>query len=183
MAERRWIAYYREGGNDLTNHTDGGEGLVNATDDTRAKLRAYREAEWLDPERRATLLATLRAADRRAKISSALRGRTKTPEHIAKLPQNRPGRTLTAEHKQAISAGLRGRKHRPETIEKLRQLNRGNRYGVGNRSRTGHVQSAEERRRKSETQKGRPKSAEHRERIRAGALRRWARARGGIWEA
>src|SRR5437660_1595370 len=34
-AERRWIAYFRERGCDLCNHTDGGEGLCGASEETR----------------------------------------------------------------------------------------------------------------------------------------------------
>jgi len=54
-AERRWIASYRAAGADLTNHTDGGEGILNASEETRSKLRALRTAEWQNPATRDTL--------------------------------------------------------------------------------------------------------------------------------
>jgi len=176
-AERRWIAHYRGQGVDLTNHTSGGEGLQNATEDTRAKLRRCRELEWSDPQRRTELLAIMRLPDRRAKISAALSGMRKTADHVAKLPQNRKGRTMSASQREAIRRSQIGRRHRPDTIEKLRELNRGNHHGAGNRSRKGQVQSAAERNKKSAALKGRAKTMEHREKIRQGALRRWARDR------
>ena len=176
-AERRWITRFRDLGVDLTNLTDGGEGLHNASAETRAKLAAIREAAWSDPETRERLLNTLRSPERRAKISAALRGRKKSPEHVAKLPQNQPGWPHSPEWRAKVAESQRGRKHSPETLAKLSALNKGNRYGLGNRSRSGQQISEEERRKHSEALKGRPKSTEHREKIRQGALARWARQR------
>jgi hypothetical protein len=55
--------------------------------------------------------------------------------------------------KKHISESLTGRPGRPmsdETKEKLRQINIGNQYGIGNKSRTGYKNSAEMNQRISE---------------------------------
>ena len=88
-AERKWIKYWRSLGADLTNHTDGGEGLQNATADTRAKLAEIRRKAWArtSPEERE---ARMRDPERRRRISEALRGRP--APWTRRLPQNQPGR-------------------------------------------------------------------------------------------
>lgn len=176
-AERYWIQHYRALGCDLTNHTDGGEGLSNATEDTRAKLRAYRQADWADPGRRTQLLTVLHSPQRRAKISIALKGKPKTAEHVANLPQNKPGWHHTEEAKAHIAANCRGHRWTPDEIEVLRDENKGNTYGLGNKSHRGRTLTPEHRGRIGEHQRGRPKTPEHREKIRQAALRRWARYR------
>lgn len=44
--EQYWIKYYREQGCDLTNLTDGGEGSVNPSEETREKLRNAALRQW-----------------------------------------------------------------------------------------------------------------------------------------
>jgi hypothetical protein len=173
--EREWIAWYRASGADLTNLTDGGEGLVGASPETRAKISANQKAAMNDPIHRAKVFTSARSV----RISAALSGRPKSPAHVAKLPQNQPGRTLTAEHRAAISAGLRvaGWRHTPETKAKLRAFNVGNRRGFGNKSRTGQHRSAEERAKVSAALSGKPFTESHRKAIKKGALARWARTR------
>lgn len=176
-AERRWIALYRNTGLDLTNHTDGGEGLTNASEETRQKLSAIGNAMWNDPEQREKLLTAVKSPERRAKISAALTGKQKSPDHVAKLPQNQPGWHHSEATRQKLAEVNRGRKHKPETINKLVEINKGNQYGKGNKSRLGQKIGDEERRKRSLATRGKPKSPEHREKIRLGALRRWERQR------
>lgn len=90
------------------------------------------------------------------------------------------------EWRQNISKSLTGRKGRPmseENKEKLRQRNIGNKYGLGNKSRTGYrnseemnrhisegakkvVHTEEWNRKVSESLKGKPKSEKHKEALR-----------------
>ena len=177
-AEVRWIVHFRSEGADLTNLTDGGEGLTNASIETREKLSLLRRMEWSDLRIRQAKLLILKSPERAAKISAALRGKPKSPKHIAKLLQNQPGRSLTEEHKAKIRVNSRGHRWSPEEIKALKSRNMGNQYGLGNISRKGQKQSLEECRKKSEAMKGVPKSPEHREKLRIAALRRWARERG-----
>jgi hypothetical protein len=172
-AERRWIAHFRAEGADLTNHTDGGEGLCGASAETRAKLSASAKARMADPAFRAKVFT----AERAARISAALSGRPKSPEHVAKLPQNQPGCHHTDEAKQRMRLASTGRQHSVATIELLREASRGNAYGVGNRSRTGQTPSVEELRKRSAATKGRPKGEAHRQRIAEGLTKAWAAGR------
>lgn len=66
------IAHYRAIGHPLTNQTDGGEGLCNPSVETRAKMAARQ-------------IGKKHSGERCAKIGRAHRGRTLSPEHIAKL--------------------------------------------------------------------------------------------------
>ena len=90
------------------------------------------------------------------------------------------------EWRQHISESLTGRKGHPmseENKEKLRQINLGNTYGIGNKSRTGYHNSEEMNKRISEglkkvvhtkewnekvskSLKGKPKSEQHKEALR-----------------
>jgi hypothetical protein len=89
-AERKWIAYFREQGHDLTNATSGGEGApgFRFTDEQKAGLR--------ERNRRV-------AEERAAGIRPPL------PKH------HRPH---TEEEKQAISARQKGIKKSPESVRK-----------------------------------------------------------------
>jgi len=178
-AERRWIALLRKAGCDLTNHTDGGEGLCNPSAETREKLRQLRIAEWADPERRQFLLKIIQSPERRERISARLVGSRKTADHIAKLPQMQPGRKLSPEHAEKLRDHLRVKGYKwPKGIspsevirKKISDALRGNQHTLG------RVMPEAEKRQRSITQHGRPKTAETREKMRLAALRRWEKQR------
>ena len=86
-AERRWIAHYRARVK-LCNIVDGGGGAVGSE----------------------------RTAEQRKRISDALKGRKKTPEHVARATANRKWSGHTAESRARISAGVR----RPEALAKIK---------------------------------------------------------------
>jgi hypothetical protein len=171
--ERAWIAYYRQLGCDLCNHTDGGDGLNNPDQETRSKISAITKSRMSCPAIRAKIFT----AERASKISASLTGVLKTKEHIANLPQNtKGGRSLSPEHKAKLAAS-NSHKWSREEIELIRVANIGNKYAVGNKNRTGQRQSESERAKKSAALSGRPKTDEHREKIRQGLLRAWAKRR------
>lgn len=170
-AERRWIAYHRGLGADLTNHTDGGEGLTGLDDEARGRLGQKMHELMSDPSHRAKVFTQ----ERNRRVSAGLKGKKKSPEHVAKLPQNQKGRRLTEEHRRKISAGSSHHKPSPEQIEASRRRATGNKWGVGNRSRTGQTVPAPERLKKSLAEQGRPKPERHCERISEGQRRAWAR--------
>ena len=172
-AECFWIAYFRRDGCDLTNHTDGGEGLHNPTEETREKIRSYRKQCFLDQGYKQRIFTPERAE----KISKSLSGKPKSAAHVARLPQNQKGYKRNPETVAKVAAMLVGCKHTPETIARMRELHKGNQHGIGNKSRAGQTQSQEERAKKSATLKGRPKSEEHKANIRLAALNRWKKAR------
>lgn len=114
-----WIAHYRSAGIDLTNGTDGGDGLTNPSPELRQKIadsvRGFRHT-----------------AEARAKIRAAQLGRPKYQPSGWKKKHR-----LTSEQRAHIAAGRQraiaeGRKggwpegvpRSPETIEKIRQAKR-----------------------------------------------------------
>lgn len=120
----------------------------------------------------------------KANISEATKAAMSRPEVRGKFlsaTQNK-----SEEWRRRISDTLTGRKGKPmsdATREKLRQINKGNTYGIGNKSRTGYRNSEEMNRhiseglrnvvhtdewnkRVSESLKGKPKSESHKEALR-----------------
>lgn len=96
--EMERIAFWRNDGADLVNHTDGGDGQ-----------RGRKQSE-----------------ETRLKISNSLKGRKKSPEHRAKVglahkgKQWFLGRKRSPEDRAAISARNKGRRLTRESIEKMR---------------------------------------------------------------
>lgn len=181
-AEVKWIAHFRSTGCDLTNATTGGEGLHDPSPETRARIREIQLAAWADPEERARRSAVYSLPEWRAAVSAGLRGKSKTAEHVAALPQNRKGYQWSEEVRAArreimVRIGSLGRSGpRSEAqLQHTRKLIEGNRGRPG--WARGRVLTEEERRARSTAQLGRPKSDEHKEKIRQAALRRWAKIR------
>ena len=90
----------------------------------------------------------------REKITEATKEAMNRPEVREKFLESVSNKS--DEWRQHISEALTGHKGHPmsnETKEKLRQINIGNKYGVGNKSRTGYHNSEEMNRRISESQK------------------------------
>lgn len=182
-AEVKWIAHFRSTGCDLTNATAGGEGLHDPSPETRARIREIQLAAWADPEERARRLVPYTSEARRAAVSAGLRGKPKSTEHVAALPQNGKDypwsdevraarRSLLVTHAHPVAHSM---PRTPAQMQHIRQLIEGNRGRPG--WARGRVLTDEERQVRSAAQLGRPKSEEHKEKIRQGALRRWARAR------
>ena len=82
QAEREWIASFKSAGFNLTNNTDGGDGVCGLPPETREKMRQT----WIGRKHKPETLAKLRAARAlrvttdatRAKHSSSMRGRVIT---------------------------------------------------------------------------------------------------------
>lgn len=182
-AEVKWIAYFRAAGCDLTNATSGGEGLHNPTEETRERIGANQRAIWDDPVRREQRLAMYATVEWREAVGASLRGKAKTAAHVAALPQNRSDYPWSDEVRAARRACLIQHAQAkgwaaPRTqaqVDHLRSMSESNRGKPG--WARGRVLSDAERRVRSVAQVGRPKSEEHKEKIRQAALRRWARVR------
>jgi group I intron endonuclease len=102
------------------------------------------------------------SAETRAKVSAAMKRRTLSAQHRAKLIEHcanqsaaMKGRPHSAEHRAKISTALKGRSVSVETRAKITARN------------TGRVVSAEARAKQSASMKGRPLSAEHRAKLSA----------------
>lgn len=109
--EIRLIAQH--GRENLTNLTDGGDGVRNLSPDGRERIAASRRGKKASVEtrlkQRLAKIGKPRSAETRAKIAAYQRG-SKHP--WARLPRS-------AEHRLKLST-FKGRKHTPETIAKMR---------------------------------------------------------------
>ena len=106
--ERYWIDAYRKRGARLLNHTDGGEGLHNPDEATRAKLsqnaRGHIKSAEVRERHRQFMLKFRHTEETKKKISDQKKG----------VSQN-----LTDEQRLARSLAMRGRKHTPEARAKI----------------------------------------------------------------
>jgi len=129
-SERFWISYLRFIGADLTNLTDGGEGIHGLvfTEDHRRKIGDAHKGRIRSPE------TLKRMAESRKNCPI---------DHLIKLSKSRIGVPLSESHRMKIAAAGTGRKHSAETKAKMSIASKG------------RVISEETRRRISETLKKR----------------------------
>lgn len=181
--EVEWIAHFRRLGHDLTNATEGGEGLHNPSQETRAKIAAAQRSLRDNPDYVARMRQMYDSPSWRGAVSKGLTGKPKSPEHVAALPQNRKDyawseeiraarRALVIAHAVPAAAAAPRTDAQRAHIARVIETNRG-RPGWAK----GRVLTAEERAVRSAALKGRSKSPETIERMREAALRRWARQR------
>lgn len=156
LAERRWIARFREDGLDLLNLTDGGDGVSGYvfTPELIEKSVAARRG------RPSKLKGKKATPEARAKMSASHKSRVRTPQEMERVHAAMEiGRRMprTAEHRSKIGAAnsirRKGSKLSTETRAKV------------SAARTGVPKSAETRARMSQAQKGRTVSAEHRAKL------------------
>ncbi len=168
-SERFWIEYCKLSGFNLTNHTDGGDGCHNLDAEVRGKLSASMKIRFTVPRSR----DYMRDPARCAKISAALMGKPKSLEHVAKLPQNRPGRKLTVERRAAISKGLIGNKFRlgkPHDTATKRKIS----VALTGRPGISRPLTNEDKAKISAATKGKPKTVECKEKMRQSKLIYWS---------
>jgi hypothetical protein len=155
--ERFWILHFRGIGCDLTNSCDGGDGLINPSDEVRAKIRAAH-------------LGKTPSAETRAKIGAAHRGRIISEETKAKVSASLRGRVLSAETRAKLSASGRGKVPSEETREKLRAAKLGKTHTSESRAKMsaalrGRKLSKEHCLKVSAALIGRPRSAQHKAKL------------------
>lgn len=107
--ERFWISHFRKAGCDLTNSCDGGEGVINPSDEARLKMRAAKVGKKFSEETR-------------SKMSSARRGVARTPETRAKI--GKAARNRSPETMEKLRKASTGRIHSDETRQKLSELHK-----------------------------------------------------------
>ncbi len=146
--EQHWIKTLRAQGYDLTNLTDGGEGLHGHrfSAEHRAKIGAKSSGRKKLPEEL-------------KKLSLANRGRKVSPEARAKISAAHKGRKLSHEHKAKIAAKSLGRHPRKESILKM------------SRSHKGSICPDHVRDMVSKRFRGKKKSSEHRKAISQAKMR------------
>ncbi len=176
LRECFWIAHYRGQGSDLTNATDGGDGLVNPSEEVRRKISSSLTGKSL-------------SADTREKIRLAGLGRKHTPESIAYMKQIHTGKKMNSVAMEKVRTVNTGRKHGPEaranmsrgqkqrlpfSEDHLRNMsiaNKGKTLSEETRNKisaaqTGRKLPPEWKMNISESLRGKPKSKEHVEKVR-----------------
>lgn len=121
--EIRLIAWYRKHGADLTNSTDGGDGVLNPSKEVRAKISAAIKGNVvITPEQRAKMVAGLRArefsAEHKAINAAVCRARNATAEQRAAVSRAKKGRPLSAEHRKKNGDARRGTKRSEDAKRK-----------------------------------------------------------------
>jgi hypothetical protein len=108
--ERLCIKLYRLAGHQLTNSTEGGEGMLGwkPSPETRERMSAARQN--LGPALRAKVAAALRGRTRsqetRRKLSAANKGKTLSKEARSKIGTAHRGKPKSEAHRAAISVAL-----------------------------------------------------------------------------
>lgn len=162
-AERRWIAFYREQGADLTNLTNGGEGIVGYTftAEVRRKMSEAKRGRSLPPEQIAKLAAALKGRRRPAAVV----------KKIADARRARGGWSVSEETREKIRRSVTGFRHTDEARAKIAEAGRGRRFSDEARqkmsdAKRGKELSADHRQKLSEAKRGRTLTDEHKQHIR-----------------
>lgn len=106
-AEKRWIAHGRAQGWKLTNSTDGGDGVLNLSGDSKARMLKT----WIGRKHRPESLA---------KIGLASKGRRFSPDVLKRKSEKMKGRIFSDDHRAKISSALK--KLTPEQVLEIRAL-------------------------------------------------------------
>jgi len=154
-AEIKWISCYRGMGAGLTNLTDGGDGLLNPSEEVRAKISEA--AKNISPETRDKMreaaignqrnLGNPHTLETRKKLSEANKG--ENHPMYGKTAWNK-GKKLSPEHRAKISEAGKGKIISPEARRKISEAQ------LGSKScNYGKKLSQKTRRKMSESQKKR----------------------------
>jgi len=151
----------------LVNLTDGGEGIVNPSAETRAKMSAVHKGKIVSAEVRAAQSLTRTGRKHPpgtgAKIAEANRRRVVTEQTKAKIRAANLGKTASDETKAKMSASQTGKKRSSESI--ARMIAAQNDPARLEQNRLNNL--------------GRKRSPETREKMRQAALRRYGRHAAG----
>ncbi len=128
--EIRWIKHFRELGCNLVNGTDGGEGMLNPSAETRSKISS-------------SLKGRPKSKEHAKRISLGKKGNPKSPAQIrqmsesrigkpghphtnesrAKISERLTGRIFTMAHREKLSLAQAGKKRRPRSVSHQAKLN------------------------------------------------------------
>ena len=166
-AERRWIAHFHSLGANLTNLTDGGEGI-----------EGFRFSEVSKSKMARAKLGKKRTAEHTAKIVASLRGRKRPASVGQAVSRAKLGHSVSEETRVKLSRAIRGRKHTPEAIAKIAAASAGRHHSSNAKAKQraakiGKPLSIEHRRKLSEAKRGRPLSEAHKAKIRASNPAGW----------
>lgn len=127
--EQERIAFWKNEGVALTNLTDGGDGSLNPSDETRALMRAAKLGRKLSEEHKRKIGEASRRSladpEVKRRLSESIKRGKSTPEAFEKASKSQKARIRTKEHYEKVAAALRGKKLSPEHREKTRLANLG----------------------------------------------------------
>jgi hypothetical protein len=135
-AEVKLIADLRRSGFSLLNCTDGGDGMVNLSEESRKKLVAASTGRKHTDETRKKMSIAKKgkppwnkgvpmSEQSKAKLSESKRGKKLSEEHKKKISESGKGRKHTQEARDKIGRGHRGKYVSEETRRKLSESNKG----------------------------------------------------------
>lgn len=109
--ERFWILYFRSIGTRLTNATDGGDGVVGLkhSDKTKALMRQLCKGRIVNPEIGRKVGAALKGRSLSEEHKAKLRGRERSLNERKKLSIARTGMRFSDLHKANISIAKKGK--------------------------------------------------------------------------
>jgi hypothetical protein len=138
----------------LVNMTDGGEGFLNLSEETKRKLSEANRGKILSEETK-------------RKISETSKGRTHSEEHKRKLSEAKKGNKNFLGHKHSeeakrkMSEAKEGKTHSEETKRKMSKAKKGMSEETKRKMSEAKKSMSEETKRKiGEAKKGKPKSEE-----------------------
>lgn len=130
--EKHWISHYRKFGN-LTNHTDGGEGLAGHRHSEETKLK-------MSINNGKPMTGKTMPEETKKKISSTLKGREFTEDHKRKISEAQIGREISSSTKEKISDSLKNfYTQNPESKQKLGKYERTDEHVRIIREKTGKL--------------------------------------------
>lgn len=172
--ERELIAKLRADGVTLANLTDGGEGALNPSDETRRKLSAYQKGRKKSPEHVAKIAASNRGKLVSQETRQKLSARVYTPEWRAKMSESGKARApISAETVEKLRQASRARWQDPEYRAKVKAGTTGKKRDAAFAEKMSAISRAkapmteEEKQRTRETMLQKWKDPEYRERLSA----------------
>ena len=130
--EQFYILKFKTQGHALLNATDGGRGLLNPTQETRAKISKAHKGKPKSKEQKELMAhhARNRSPEARKKMSEANKGKIVSEETRKKLSESRKGKqphpnASSPEARAKISNALKGREFSDEWRQKLSEARKG----------------------------------------------------------
>ena len=120
--EMFYITYFRSIGMQLLNCTDGGDGSLNPSPETRAKMSAASKKRWPESAKKFSGLGRVPSLETREKIAAKKRGISRSLEVRQKISATRlqRGYKISAEMRVQIATKLKDRIFTADHREKLR---------------------------------------------------------------
>jgi len=110
-AERKWIAFFKNNGVDLTNATEGGEGIVGYKQSAETKRKHSEGIKKFYQTHRRYNYGKPPSLETRAKIGLAHKGTRRSEESKKRMSEARKGIVFSAEHLKNLSESHSGSKH------------------------------------------------------------------------